>query len=161
MEHPVFKDYIIHSDGKIYSKYSDKFLKQRKNKGGYLHVVLYLNNTRHFCLVHRLVAEMYCKNSFNYPQVNHINGITNDNNSSNLEWVTHEMNNQSINKINQNFGCVFMYLKNDVIVWRHSLKLNKKQYDKHFETEAEAKMYRLFLNYCFYKKENKRRANLN
>ena len=161
MEHPVFKDYIIHSDGKIYSKYSDKFLKQRKNKGGYLHIDLCLNKKRHFCLVHRLVAEMYCKNSFNYPQVNHINGITNDNNSSNLEWVTHEMNNQSINKINQNFGCVFMYLNHDVIVWKYQVVINKKQYQKHFETEAEAKMYRLFLNYCFYKKENKRRANLN
>ena len=159
MEHPVFKDYIIHSDGKIYSKYSDKFLKLGRHTNGYLKVDLYLNKKRYNFKVHRLVAEMFCKNPFNYQEVNHINGITNDNNSSNLEWVTHEMNNQSINKINQNFGCVGMELSHDIIYWRHLLNINKKKYSKHFETEAEAKLYRMLLKYVFQIDANKRRIH--
>jgi hypothetical protein len=36
--------------------------------------------------VHRMVAETYLPNSYNLPEVNHINYIRNDNRLINLEW---------------------------------------------------------------------------
>lgn len=41
---------------------------------------------------HRLIAINFINNLNNYPCVNHINGLRNDNRIENLEWCTHSQN---------------------------------------------------------------------
>ena len=63
-------------------------LSQKLGKDGYLKVLLYKENSRKYVMVHRLVANMFIENFYNKPQVNHIDANKQNNNVSNLEWVT-------------------------------------------------------------------------
>ena len=64
----------------------EKIIKPRKNKGGYLRVVLCKNGKQKDFLVHRLVAIAFIPNHNNYNQVNHKDENPSNNNVNNLEW---------------------------------------------------------------------------
>ncbi|MEN9701291.1 MAG: Listeria phage [Bacteroidota bacterium] len=83
-----YPNYDIYNDGRIFSKRHNKFLKPFKNHKGYLMVSVTNNKKCKHISVHRLVAINFIDNIENKPQVNHINGIKNDNRVENLEWVT-------------------------------------------------------------------------
>ncbi len=70
----------------------ERILKPAKDKKGYLRVGLSIDGKLVTCKVHRLVAIHFLDNSFNLPQVNHINGIKADNRIENLEWVNNSEN---------------------------------------------------------------------
>jgi hypothetical protein len=65
-------------------------LKQTTCKKGYKKISI--GNPRKSYKVHRLVALMFIENELNKSQVNHINGIKNDNRVENLEWMTNQEN---------------------------------------------------------------------
>jgi len=105
-----FTNYIIMSNGKIFSKSSDKFLNPSKNAAGYLVIDLYGDeyddskdhtqytrkraSRRKKFKVHRLVAEYFLENndSDSQKEVNHKNKKRADNRVENLEWVTSKQN---------------------------------------------------------------------
>ncbi len=77
----TYEELDIREDGTIY--YNGE-LKKSSYSNGYL--TTGFNHKTH--LVHRLVAEKYIPNHENKPQVNHINGVKDDNRVENLEWNT-------------------------------------------------------------------------
>lgn len=71
----------------------DKVLKQIKNKSGYLHVNLCKKGKSKIHKTHRLVAQAFLPNPYNFTDVNHKDEVKTNNNVENLEWCTREYNN--------------------------------------------------------------------
>lgn len=65
-----------------------KILKISFNRKGYCRVSLTKDGKSKGYFSHRLVAYAFIPNPENKPQVNHINGIKDDNRVENLEWNT-------------------------------------------------------------------------
>lgn len=85
----IYDNYYITENGDIYNKYNKK-LKPCNNGRGYLIVGLTLSSGKRIVKsVHRLLAEAFIDNPFNYSDVNHIDGDRLNNNLNNLEWLTH------------------------------------------------------------------------
>lgn len=89
-----YEGYYITNESKVYSsKYNSlKELKIRKDKYGYLKLELCTKSKAKTKLVHRLVAESFIDNPENKPEVNHLNGVKDDNRLHNLEWSTSKEN---------------------------------------------------------------------
>lgn len=73
-------------------KFNSKILKSRLNNYGYEEVRLSKNGISKTHFIHRLIAENFISNPDNKKEVNHKNGIKDDNRIENLEWVTHSEN---------------------------------------------------------------------
>jgi len=84
-------NHIVHSDGKVWSKYWKKFVKFSPNKDGYLCCKLKGAPSSYLA---RLIAISFIPNPLNLPEVNHKNGNKSDNRIENLEWVTGKQNMQ-------------------------------------------------------------------
>ena len=91
-EYPDNKNYIIYSDGRVYSKCSGIFLKPKIDKAGYANVTFCDKGKRRYFKVHQLVARMFIPNPNNYDQVNHLDENKLNNDVSNLEWSTPYLN---------------------------------------------------------------------
>lgn len=115
-EIPSFEGYYMVSNfGNVKSmerkvamnKKGDLALKKEKilsqavcNKRGYCRVQLHKMNKSKMRLVHRLVAITFIPNPHKKSEVNHINGIKNDNRVENLEWCTPKENMFHAQKMN-------------------------------------------------------------
>lgn len=91
-----FPKYDISSDGKLWSHYSDRYLKgsiSLNHHDKYEKYMLSQDGKRRFITTHRLVAYAYLPKPYKKDYVNHIDGNIHNNNVSNLEWVTALENN--------------------------------------------------------------------
>lgn len=87
-----YEEYFsVSSTGEIFSKRTNKVLKQNTTKEGYKTVATKIGGRGglNLCFkVHRLVATAFIPNPEGKPYVNHIDGCTSNNCVSNLEWCT-------------------------------------------------------------------------
>lgn len=63
-----------------------------KDNKGYLRTGIIINNKLKTVKIHRLVAQVFISNTYNKPQVNHIDFDKTNNCVNNLEWVTPKEN---------------------------------------------------------------------
>lgn len=69
-------------------------LKSTKDRDGYLQVVLSKQSKLTTVKVHRVVAKHFIDNPENKTQINHLNGVKNDNRVENINWCTNSENNK-------------------------------------------------------------------
>jgi hypothetical protein len=86
--------YKISNDGEVKNVKKNKLLKCYPNVYGYIVVGLSKEGIFKHYFVHRLVATAFVPNTMSKKEINHINGVKNDNNVSNLEWCTRSENNK-------------------------------------------------------------------
>lgn len=93
-----YEEYFqISNEGRLFSKRSEKVLKQTISKTGYYTVSTKIGGRSGInkCFkIHRLVAEAFLSNPECKRTVNHIDGCKLNNNLSNLEWATDSENTQ-------------------------------------------------------------------
>jgi len=120
-------NYMISNLGNIKNK-EGKLMKCCQNRG-YKIISLSLNGVKKQLKVHRLIAIEFIENIYDKPQINHINGIRNDNRLENLEWCTSQEN---------------MMHRRDVLGYKHSditlLKILESRKNYKHSDEAKRKI---------------------
>ena len=91
VDSPILPDrYLIGTDGTVWSKRSKKFIATRLDRYGYPRVSLYEGTKLHTATIHRLLALAFIHNDDPEikVEVNHKDGVKENNSLDNLEWVT-------------------------------------------------------------------------
>ena len=101
----VIKEYPMYSvstEGRIRKNSNRRILSPSRKPSGYMQVNLMTNDGRRKKeYVHRLVALTFLPNDEHLPEVNHIDGVRDNNVLANLEWVTHQENMDKSSRIAQ------------------------------------------------------------
>lgn len=111
------------------------------DKHGYKRINLkkYNDSKTYNRAVHRLVAQTFMPNPENKPEVNHINGVHDDNRVENLEWVTPQENfehavanklfEKGVERAKRLGGSGYNRKDKPKALLRNSERLTKEQYD--------------------------------
>ena len=87
-----YEKYEVSDAGNVKNVRTGRTLGRRLDKDGYPSVYLYSNGKGVNKKVHRLVANAFLDRDPNRDQINHKNGIKEDNRVDNLEWCTRSEN---------------------------------------------------------------------
>ena len=88
-----FSNYRIYSNGKIYSEFINKFIRDFDGNHGYRQVTLRNNLGKRMTIkVHILVAKAWLLNPNKYTEINHKDKCKSNNNVENLEWCDRKYN---------------------------------------------------------------------
>ena len=106
--------YQISNLGNVKSTNKNIIKKPSSLPKGYLRIGLYKNSKTKYFYLHRLVAEAFIPNPNNLPCVNHKDCNPQNNEVSNLEWISYEENNSYKNhNLKRNISSAIYYLKKD------------------------------------------------
>ena len=139
MEIQGYPNYLIYPDGRVWSKKTNRFLKGSLNSDEYLHIDLQ-RTPRISRRIHRLVAIHYIPNPENKLEVDHIDGNKQNNDISNLSWVTHLENMNAFQPIRKDntSGIKNVHYDNTRKKWKFKKHMNGKVYKKYCNTKYEA-----------------------
>ena len=123
------ENYLIYSNGDLYSKKVNRFLKGKIDNVGYKTYALALQERRSksgkklskMVYAHRLVAEYFLDNPNNYDIVHHKDGNRLNNNVENLEWTNVKEHNQ-----------------------HHNVNSSRKVTPKYFEKNLSGEQWKVF-----------------
>lgn len=133
--------YLISSNGKVFSKKSNKIKSQHLSRG-YWQVGLTDNLHKNVTIkTHRLVARLFCFGFKGGLVVNHIDGNKLNNDYKNLEWVTHE---QNLNHAARNMLCDFGENNHSAVLdWAKVLTIRTLSKHNSFSSRKLAKIYKV------------------
>lgn len=86
--------YMVREDGEIWGVKRKKFLAQRYDKHGYKRINLHKDGKMKTHYIHTLVAEAFIPNPEGKPTVNHNDENKENNNWTNLSWMTMKEQNE-------------------------------------------------------------------
>lgn len=123
------ENYLIYSNGDLYSKKVNRFLKGKVDNVGYKTYALPLQERRgksgkklsKMVYAHRLVAEYFLENPNNYDIVHHKDRNRLNNNVENLEWINVKEHNQ-----------------------HHNINSSRKVTPKYFEKNLPGEQWKVF-----------------
>ena len=96
--------YLIGSNGEVIGRRGKPMVGNNDTKGYPMVVMFDIHNKPKTPKRHRLVAEAFLLNPLNKPQVNHIDADKENNDLSNLEWVTNSENHAHKMKLGLNIS---------------------------------------------------------
>lgn len=134
--------YIIYSNGEVFSVKSGRYLNPWLNPNGYKVVSLSKNSRVKKHPVHRLVALYFIPNPNNKICVDHINNDILNNDISNLRWATYQENNWNVKRdITNTSGEKNVCWKKDKNKWQVRFRVNGRTthfgYFDNFEEACE------------------------
>jgi len=147
MEINGFENYLIYSDGRVYSKRKKIFLKPNVGTTGYYYVSLYKQDewrkSPKKYKIHRLIAIHYIDNPDNKPDIDHIDRNTLNNDISNLRWVTAKENaeNKGMPSTNTS-GHTYISYNITHQRWVFRKRINNKYKCKTFISKTDALCYK-------------------
>lgn len=139
----IYPNLLVREDGMVkntrgHGGSNKKWFIGGVNKDGYPHVGI--PGIRKSEKVHRLVALAFLGNPENLAQVDHKNGVRDDNRLENLRWVTRRGNGQNqITHRNGRLAGATMYKGRSTNPWMAQCKVNRKHiHIGYYATELEA-----------------------
>lgn len=136
-----FSNYSISNYGRIRNDKLNRFLEGRPTIQYYIHVCLTDDDgNKKEKYIHRLVASAFCENPNNHNEVDHIDGRKNNNDYTNLRFVSRNENSRNKKKRE---NCSSKYIgvcrNKNYDCWTAQLTVSKKKlYLGNYPTEEQA-----------------------